>query len=108
MTELCGRSRLPMVSPDPCLCEPGFISDGWNSRVHQGMGFDERQGLIWEVDGGFVSFREAMFGTTARPEMKIAIFNHSLSHNCILRREHTFRGKEVKRGMNDSKARGVI
>lgn len=78
-----GGSRLPGVSPDPGLCEPGLISNGGNSRVHQGMGFDERQGLVWEVDGGFVSFCKAMLGTTARPEMKRAIFSQSRSHNRI-------------------------
>lgn len=78
MTGEKAESQQPTVSPDPSLCEPGFISNGWDSRVHQRMGLDERQGIIWKVDGGFVSFREAVFGTTARPEMKTATFNHSL------------------------------
>ena len=79
MTGEKAGSRQPPVSPDPCLCEPGLVSDGWDSGVHQRMGLDERQGIIWKVDGGLVSFREAVFGTTARPETKTATFNHSLT-----------------------------
>lgn len=74
-----GESSLPVVSPDPCLCEPRLISNGWDGRVHQRVGLDERQGIIWKVDGGLVSFREAVFGTTARPETNTATFDHSLA-----------------------------
>lgn len=75
MTGEKGRSRRPVVSPDPCLCEPGLIGNGWDGRVHQRVGLDESQGVIWKVDGGLVSFCEAVFGTTARPETKTATFD---------------------------------
>lgn len=36
-------SGLPCLTalPDPSLCEPGLLSNGWDGRVHQGVGFDE-------------------------------------------------------------------
>lgn len=70
----------PLVSPDPRLCEPGLISNGWDSGVHQRVGLDERQGIVWKVDGRSVSLCEAMFGTTARPEKETETFDRSPSH----------------------------
>lgn len=69
-----GRLPVPAVSPDPGLGEPGLICYGWDSRVHQRVGFDERQGLVGEIDGGFISFGKAMLCTTARPERKTVCF----------------------------------
>ena len=33
--------RVCPVLPDPSLCEPGLVSNGWDGGVHQGVGFDE-------------------------------------------------------------------
>ena len=62
------------VLPDPSLREPGLVGNGWDGRVHQGVGFNERQGFIREIDGGFISFGKSMLCTTARPERKIVCF----------------------------------
>lgn len=59
------------VLPDPSLCEPGLVGNGWDGGVHQGVGFNERQGFIREIDGGFISFGKPMLCTTARPERNI-------------------------------------
>lgn len=71
------------VLPDPGLREPGLLGNGWDGGVHQGVGFDERQGFVREINGRFISFSKPMLCTTARPERKtVCVFLH---HTLYLR-----------------------
>lgn len=40
-----------MRLPDPCLGEPRLISYRRHSCVHEGVGLDELQGIVRELDG---------------------------------------------------------
>lgn len=75
-----GRGHHDCIAlPDPSLCEPGLLCNRWDGRVHQGVGFDEQQGFIWETDRGFIIFSKAMLCTTARPERKTVCVSLSSS-----------------------------
>lgn len=65
-------------------CEPGLVGNGWDGWVHQGVGFDEWQGFIREIDGGFISSQDhALHNSQAWKENSFPPHNLYLGKRCL-------------------------
>lgn len=56
--------------PDTCLGEPRLIPDGRHSCVHEGVGLDELQGVVRELDGALKGRSWTMTCTAPGSRMK--------------------------------------
>lgn len=65
------------VSPDACLGEPGLVTHGGNGHVHEGVGLDEHEGVVGELDGALEGLSGAVTRTAARPETTHRVRGHS-------------------------------
>ena len=65
---VCAWGACASVSPDARLGEPGLVAHGGNGHVHEGVGLDEHEGVVGELDGALEVLGGAVTRTAARPE----------------------------------------
>lgn len=58
--------------PDARPGEPRLVPDGWHRRVHQGVGLDELQRVIWKLHGALKGRRRTVTRTAPGPETESA------------------------------------
>lgn len=63
-------SHVLLHLPDSRLGVPRLITNGRHSRVHERVGLDELQGIIWELDGALKGCSWTMTCTAPRSRLE--------------------------------------